>query len=85
MNENPPEQWLELINLGKPPKDWRDYVGKRFLELIYENLENDEFEDRVYELFRALGFKVLQFGHKTLGEYPDREVFIDDDINMWKM
>ncbi|MCW7078377.1 MAG: restriction endonuclease [Canidatus Methanoxibalbensis ujae] len=80
LGEEPPQEWMELITAEKPAKSWRDYVGVRFLELIDRDLGNEEFEDRVAELFKALGFKVTQFGHKVVGEYPDGEIELDEDI-----
>ena len=79
-NEQPPQEWVELTKVERVAKSWRDYVGQRFLDLIDRSLSNTEFEDRVAELFKALGFKVIQFGYKVVGEYPDGEAFIDEDV-----
>jgi len=80
LNEQPPQEWIELTKVERVAKSWRDYVGQRFLDLIDRSLSDTEFEDRVAELFKALGFKVIQFGHKVVGEYPDGEAFIDEDV-----
>jgi len=71
IGETHPEEWLDLIESVKTPTDWRDYIGKYFLELKTGSLSNDEFEDRIAALLTALGFDVTQKGHKCGGEYPD--------------
>lgn len=80
LGEQPPQEWMELFTVEKPAKSWRNYIGIRFLELIDKDLSDAEFEDRVFELFKALGFEVTQFGHKVVGEYPDGEIKLDEDI-----
>lgn len=54
------------------------YIGNNFLDLLQNNLSNDEFEDRVYELLVALGFKVEQRGKLVFGSFPDGYAKIDD-------
>ncbi|HEX2787377.1 MAG TPA: hypothetical protein VHP32_05675 [Ignavibacteria bacterium] len=49
---------------------WKDYVGKYYLELENELNDND-FEDRVARLLQALGFEVIQIGYKIIGAYAD--------------
>jgi len=85
--ETPPAEWLELISSASSISSsdvvcWKDYIGKYFLEIIDNNkpLGNDEFEDRCYNLLRAIGFNVTQWGHSCSGAYPDGEIYIDDDI-----
>jgi len=80
LGEKPPDRWLELTKVEKITWSWRDYVGLYFLELIDRDLSDREFEDRIATLFRALGFKVNQYGHTVVGEYPDGEAWLDDDI-----
>ncbi len=71
IGEEPPEEWKKLIEIKEGIIHWKDYIGKYFLETEESTLSNDEFEDRVAQLFIALGFKVDQKGHKIPGEYPD--------------
>lgn len=80
LGEQPLQEWVKLIIFEKPTKSWRDYIGVRFLELIDKDVGDTEFEDRVAELFKALGFKVSQLRHKVVGEYPDGEINFDEDI-----
>jgi len=80
LGEEIPKEWIELMMTKKPAKSWRDYVGVRFLELIDRDLGDAEFEDRIADLFKALNFEVSQLGHKAVGEYPDGEIKLDEDI-----
>lgn len=79
IGEKPPKEWLDLIELVKTPVDWRDCIGKHFLELKSGTLSNDEFEDRIADLLTALGFDVTQKGHKIKGEYPDGIAAFEDE------
>ncbi len=78
IGENPPKEWLGLIERFEIPFDWRDYIGRYFLELESESLSNNEFEDRIANLLTALGFDVTQKGHKIKGEYPDGVATFED-------
>lgn len=80
LGETLPQEWMKLINSTGPIYSWRDYIGRYFLELIDTIVGNNEFEDRCFELLKAIGFSVKQMGHEIVGEYPDGEIFIDDDI-----
>jgi len=80
LGEEPPKEWIELIEARKPVIGWRDYVGKYFLDLIDGELNDNDFEDRCYHLLTSLGFEVEQLGHKVVGEYPDGEAKIDEII-----
>lgn len=62
IGEEPPKEWVDLIESVDSPVDWRDYLGKYFLELKSESLSNAEFEDRIANLLTALGFDVTQKG-----------------------
>lgn len=79
IGERPPEEWKKLIEIEERITNWRDYIGKYFLEIEERVLSNDEFEDRVAVLFNALGFGVKQKGHRISGEYPDGIVSFDND------
>lgn len=79
IGEAPPEEWIKLIEEEKHIISWEDWIGKYFLELKRGHLSNNEFEDRVADLLKALGFDVIQKGHKTPGEYPDGIFSFDDD------
>jgi len=71
LGEDPPREWLELLETGVRVYGWRDWIGSYFLELESEYLSNDEFEDRVARLLGAIGFEVVQRGHTVEGDYPD--------------
>jgi hypothetical protein len=73
LGENPPDEWMKLIETPAAGKavDWRDYIGRYFLEIENGTLSDDEFEDRVYRLLIAIGFDVTQKGHTLPGAYPD--------------
>lgn len=79
IGENPPEKWRKLIETKEKTTGWRDYVGKYFLETEEDTLSNDEFEDRVAVLLKALGFKVVQKGHTLVGEFADGIVSFNND------
>jgi hypothetical protein len=67
----PPQEWQRLLE-GKPTllPSWLDWIGKHFQE-IQQTISNNDYEDRIAEIFTALGFEVEQLGHKQEGEYPD--------------
>jgi hypothetical protein len=67
----PPTEWIELAELRKIPVSWRDWIGGYFLDIERSSLSNNEFEDRIVDLLKALGFDVTQKGHTLRGEYPD--------------
>lgn len=52
-----------------------DWIGPRFMSLRNGNLTSEEFQKRVNELFRILGFKVIEF---PLGPYPDAVLYLPD-------
>jgi len=79
IGEKPPEEWLNLVELAETHVDWHDYIGKYFLDLKSGNLGNEEFEDRVANLLTALGFDVVQKGHRIQGEYPDGIANFEDE------
>jgi hypothetical protein len=72
----PPQQWKALLEEGLQPS-WQDWVGKRFLDIL-KPISNSEYEDRVAEIFNALGFEVEQMGCKKEGEYPDGIIYSKD-------
>ncbi|MGB9853143.1 MAG: hypothetical protein ACPLPX_09825 [Candidatus Kapaibacteriota bacterium] len=78
IGEDPPEEWLKLIEIKEEIIHWKDYIGKYFLEMEVKTLSNDEFEDRVFVLLNAIGFNVTQKGHTLPGEYPDGIASFDD-------
>lgn len=82
MGEDPPEKWKELTKENEERIDWKDYIGKYFLDLEEKDLGNDEFEDRVAKLLTALGFKVVQQGHTCLGSYPDGIALFNNDCGI---
>jgi len=74
----PPIEWQKLLEaeLSSTPL-WRDWIGKRFQEIL-QTISNDDYEDRIAEIFKALGFEVEQLGHKKEGEYPDGIAYSKD-------
>lgn len=78
IGESPPEEWKILIELKETIISWQDYIGKYFLEIESKNLSNEEFEDRVSDLLRALGFDVIQKGHMIPGAYADGIFSLDN-------
>ena len=64
-----PKEWKMLLDEKIQPS-WLDWVGKRFRGVL-KPISNPEYEDRVAEIFNALGFEVEQMGYKREGEYPD--------------
>ncbi len=71
IGETPPKEWMDLIELKEMPIRWEDSIGVYFLDIERKNLSNNEFEDRIADLLKALSFKVKQQGHILQGEYPD--------------
>ena len=69
----PPQQWKALLEEGPQPS-WQDWVGRHFLDIL-NSISNSEYEDRVAEIFNALGFEVEQMGYKKEGEYPDGIIY----------
>lgn len=72
----PPLEWKTLLEEEFPPS-WRDWIGKRFQDIL-KPLSNPDYEDKVAEIFNALGFEVEQMGHKKEGEYPDGIIYSKD-------
>jgi hypothetical protein len=74
----PPQEWQKLLE-AKPqlPPSWLDWIGKHF-QNIQQTISNNEYEDRIAEIFEALGFEVEQLGHKQEGEYPDGIAYSKD-------
>lgn len=69
----PPREWMELLE----ERTWQDWVGRRFHEILeppYSNI----YEDRVAEIFKALGFEVEQMGYRKKGEHPDGIIYSSD-------
>jgi hypothetical protein len=74
----PPQEWQKLLE-AKPQlaPSWLDWIGKHFHD-IQQTISNNEYEDRIAEIFTALGFEVEQLGHKQEGEYPDGIAYSKD-------
>lgn len=84
IGEKAPEEWLHWATdkaLPKPSLSWRDYLGNYFWGLEHGTLSNNEFEDRIAFLLRALGFKVTQKGYTVPGPYADG-VALHEDIGV---
>jgi hypothetical protein len=71
-----PAEW-EMLLEEKIQPSWRDWVGKHFQEIL-QPISNQEYEDRVAEILKALGFEVEQMGHRREGEYPDGIIYSRD-------
>ena len=71
LGETPPHEWLQLIDQEGLRESWLDWIPPRFSAMLEREIGNDEFEDRVAEIFTALGFEVEKYGHKKQGPYPD--------------
>ncbi len=74
LGEQPPQEWLDLIDVGKALpsiESWREWIGQHFLLLSNTEISNEDFEDVTVDVFRALGFEVNQMGHKRPGSFPD--------------
>lgn len=71
LGSTPPQEWQKLFE-EKPSllTSWLDWIGKHFQE-IQQTMSNNEYEDKIAEIFTALGFEVEQLGHRQEGEYPD--------------
>jgi len=52
-----------------------DWLPPRFYELKVGRLTSEEFERRINEIFRMLGFKVIEF---PIGPYPDAVVHLPE-------
>lgn len=70
LDEDPLSEWMKLAKEVEV-KDWRSWVGEHFLKLESRYVSNEEFEDIVADVFRALGFDIEQLGHKKKGACPD--------------
>ena len=64
-----PSEWIMLLGEEIQPS-WRSWIGEHFLRIL-RSVSTHEYEDKVTETFRALGFEVKQMGYKKEGEYPD--------------
>jgi hypothetical protein len=74
----PPPEWQKLLEAkALPTPSWLDWIGKHFQD-IQQTISNNEYEDRIAEIFTALGFEVEQLGHKQEGEYPDGIAYSKD-------
>ena len=71
-----PLKWKKLLE-ARPSSSWLDWVGKRFQDIL-QPVSNSDYEDRIAEIFNALGFQVEQLGHKKEGEYPDGIAYSKD-------
>lgn len=72
----PPSEWEKLLE-ARPSSSWLDWIGNRF-QAILQPISNSDYEDRIAEIFTALGFEVEQMGHKKEGEYPDGIAYSKD-------
>jgi len=70
---HPPSEWKTLLS-EKPQPSWQNWIGEHFLSIL-EPVSANEYEDRIAEALRALGFEVEQMGYKKEGEYPDGIIY----------
>jgi hypothetical protein len=73
----PPEWQKQLETKSLPSQSWLDWVGGYFQDIM-QTISNNEYEDKVAEIFSALGFDVEQLGHKKEGEYADGIAYSKD-------
>jgi len=74
----PPPDWLKLLEAKAPSTpSWLDWIGRHF-QGIQQTISNNDYEDRISEIFSSLGFEVEQLGHKKEGEYPDGIAYSKD-------
>lgn len=71
LGSTPPQEWQELLEeKSSLLPSWLDWIGGHF-QGIKQTVSNNDYEDKIAEIFTALGFDVEQLGHKQEGEYPD--------------
>jgi hypothetical protein len=84
LKEDAPSTWLNILGESTEPVEpripWKRFVGQLFLDLDLPALSNEDFEDTVARLLVALGFDVVQKGHKIQGEYPDGVAVFEGDF-----
>jgi hypothetical protein len=74
----PPSDWLKLLEVkALVTQSWLNWIGEHFRDTL-QTISNDAYEDRIAEIFSAIGFEVKQLGHKKEGEYPDGIAFSKD-------
>ncbi|MEM0010723.1 MAG: hypothetical protein QXJ62_07280 [Nitrososphaeria archaeon] len=76
LSVKPPLEWKTLLE-EEFLLSWQDWVGKRFQDIL-KPISNPDYEDKVTEIFNALGFEVEQMGYKKEGEYPDGVIYSKD-------
>ena len=72
----PPPEWTALFG-KQPQQSWQSWIGEHYLRVL-RSVSTTEYEDKVSELFRALGFEVDQLGYRREGEYPDGIAYSKD-------
>lgn len=80
LHESPPNKWLALTHKKNINPNWLDYIGSYYQDLIEKDLSSEDFEDKLASLLTALGFEVLQRGHKVKGSYPDGVATYEKDF-----
>lgn len=74
----PPPEWQKLLETkALPLPSWQEWIGRHFQDIL-QTISNDEYEDKIAEIFSALGFEVEQLGHKKEGEYADGIAYSKD-------
>ncbi len=71
-----PSEWKQLLGLEVVPS-WKDWLGQHFLNILGP-ISNNEYENKVAQIFNALGFEVEQMGYKREGECPDGIIYGKD-------
>lgn len=78
LNIKPPSDWLKLLEKkAQVTPSWLDWIGTHFQNILH-TISNDEYENIIAEIFKALGFEVEQLGHTKEGEYPDGIAYTKD-------
>jgi len=61
------------------------WLGTRFLELRDRGLDWRQFEERIADLFEAIGFDVERLGHTVEGPYPDIVLYSPPDLSRYQL
>ncbi len=65
----------ELVIPEVTKDELTDWIAPRFLALRNGSLSSEEFQKRINEIFRVLGFKVIEF---PPGPYPDAVLYLPE-------
>jgi len=75
-----PSEWKILFEEETQPS-WQRWIGEYFLDIL-KTVSIQEYEDKIAEMFKALGFEVKQMGYRKYGEYPDGIILYSSDFSI---